>query len=130
MLEQLQAEVPASVLMLARVPVSAKKAAALFKELGIKTLDELRAACQSRQLAKLKGFAAKTEEAILAGIDLAATSNARVYWADADRHAQSLFAQFRDVPGLEQIEAAGIIAADAKRSAIWTFWPYPKMSRP
>ncbi len=108
MLEQLQAEVPSSVLLMARIPgVGPKKAAALFKQLGIKTLDELRAACQSQQVRTLKGFAAKTEAAILAGIDLAAASSARMYWADADLYAQSLLAYLCDVPGIEQIEAAG-----------------------
>jgi DNA polymerase (family 10) len=108
MLVELQSQVPASVLLLARIPgVGPKKAAALFKELGIATLDQLRAACQAQQVRALKGFGAKTEATILAGIDLAATSTERIYWADADRHAQAVLDFLRDVPGIEQIEVAG-----------------------
>ena len=108
MLVELQAAVPASVLLLARIPgVGPKKAAALFKELGIATLDQLRTACQAQQVRSLKGFGAKTEATILSGIDLAATSTQRIYWADADQHAQSVLAFLRDVPGIEQIEMAG-----------------------
>jgi DNA polymerase (family X) len=108
LLEQLKAEVPAGVLMMARIPgLGPKKAAALFKELGISTLVELRAACEAQRVRTLKGFAAKTEATILAGIDLAETSDARVYWAEADRHAQSLLAHLRTAPDIEQLAAAG-----------------------
>ena len=108
MLEQLRSEVPISVLLPARIPgVGPKKAAALFKELGIATLDQLRVACQAQQVRGLKGFGAKTEATILAGIDLAATSTQRMYWAEADQHARSVLAFLRDVPGIEQIQAAG-----------------------
>ena len=59
-------------LTLLRIPgLGPKKAALLFKELKISTLDELRAACEAQTVRKLKGFGAKTEETILAGIGLA-----------------------------------------------------------
>ena len=51
LLEELRAAIPASVLLLARIPgVGPKKAAALFNQLGIATLDQLRAACQAQQV--------------------------------------------------------------------------------
>src|SRR5688500_15209092 len=57
MLQELRAEVPESVLALVRIPgVGPKKAAALSKQLGIKTLDELRAACEAGSVRKIKGF--------------------------------------------------------------------------
>src|SRR5208283_1608302 len=75
LLEELQAQVPNSVLTLLRVPgLGPKKAAALFKELNVSTLEQLQAACEAQQVRKLKGFAAKTEEAILAGIAMAQTA--------------------------------------------------------
>src|SRR5215831_15589021 len=70
MLEELQAQVPQSVLALLRIPgLGPKKAAVLHKELGIKTLDELKAACQAHRIRTLKGFGDKTEAAILAGLE-------------------------------------------------------------
>ncbi len=108
LLEQLRSEIPASVLLLARIPgVGPKKAAALFKELGITTLDQLKVACEAQQVRGLKGFGAKTEATILAGIDLAATSTQRLYWAEADQHAQSLLEFLSPVPGVAQIAVAG-----------------------
>ena len=73
LLEELRAQIPPSVLDLMRIPgLGPKKAAVLQRELGINTLDDLRAACQAHRLRELKGFGAKTEAAIAAGIDLAA----------------------------------------------------------
>ena len=76
---------------LLRIPcLGPKKAAVLFKELNISSLDMLRAACEAQQVRELKGFGAKTEETILAGIDLAAQAHERMYWAEADEIVQRL----------------------------------------
>jgi len=108
MLEQLQAEVPQSVLTLLKIPgLGPKKAATLFKELKITTLDELRAACQAHRVRELKGFAAKTEEAILAGIAVAESVGDRMYWAEADQHVQTLREYLRTSPSVKQLEFAG-----------------------
>src|ERR1700730_8502501 len=55
MLEELKAQVPESVLMLMRVPgLGPKKAAKLYKELGVKTLAELRVACEGHRVQELE----------------------------------------------------------------------------
>src|SRR5687767_11800398 len=55
-LVELQAQVPASVLALLRIPgLGPKKAAALHKDLGIQSLDQLKAACEAGQVRVLKG---------------------------------------------------------------------------
>ncbi len=104
LLDELRAQVPPSVLDLMRIPgLGPKKAAVLQRELGINTLDDLRAACQAHRLRELKGFGAKTEEAIAAGIDLAASANERIYWAVADPIAQELVEHLQSVRlGIEQ----------------------------
>jgi DNA polymerase (family X) len=108
MLEDLRSEIPAGVLAMVRVPgMGPKKAAALFKELGITSLEALRAACQADQVSGLKGFGKKTQEKILAGIDVAASGQERMYWAHADEIVQELLAHMRQIQGLRQIEAAG-----------------------
>lgn len=108
LLEELIAQVPQSVLALVRIPgVGPKKAAALHKELGINTLDELRQACEAGKVHGLKGFGAKTEQAILAGLSLAEQSTVRMLWAEADLEAQRLLAHLKGTPGLRQIEMAG-----------------------
>jgi DNA polymerase (family 10) len=79
----------------------------LFNELGIASLDMVRAACEAEQIRVLKGFGAKTEEKILAGIDLAARAHERMYWAKADEIVEELLAHMRKHKGIKQMEVAG-----------------------
>ncbi len=108
MLEELRAAIPGGVLAMVRIPgMGPKKAAALHKELGITSLDALRAACEADQVQALKGFGKKTQEKILAGIDVAAQAHERMYWAHADEIVQQLLAHMRQVKGIRQMEVAG-----------------------
>jgi DNA polymerase (family 10) len=107
-LDKLRKEVPESVLAILKIPgLGPKKAAALYKELKITSLDELKAACEAGKVRDLKGFGAKTEQTILAGIDLAATADVRIYWSTADEIAQALLAYLKQCPAVKQIELAG-----------------------
>lgn len=109
-LEKLKEEVPASVLAMLRIPgMGPKKAAQLHKELGIKTLEQLRAACEAQAVRALKGFGEKTEATILAGLSFAtaATEHVRMYWAEADVFAQSIHEHLATCPSVKQLELAG-----------------------
>ena len=107
-LEELKKQVPDSVLALLRIPgVGPKKAAALHKELGVKTLADLKAACVAGQVAKLKGFGAKTQQVILDGIGFAETTTQRLMWAEADHIAADLREHFRGCKSIEQLEFGG-----------------------
>lgn len=108
LLEELQQQIPAGVLTLARVPgVGPKKAAALHKELGISSLPELRLACEQQRIRGLKGFGAKTEETILKGLSIAEEAAVRVRWADAEQIVDELLDHMRSEPAIKQIEIAG-----------------------
>lgn len=108
LLDDLLHEIPASVLTMLRVPgLGPKKAAALYNQLGIETLDQLREACIQGRIRELKGFAATTEQAILSGLDLAAQADRRIYWAEADDIVQDLLAHMKSSRGIRQIEVAG-----------------------
>jgi DNA polymerase (family 10) len=108
MLEDLRKEIPETVLHMLRVPgLGPKKAAALYKELSITSLDMLRVACQAHQVRELKGFGAKTEETILAGLDLAERADERMYWAEADLIVQELLDWMRKVTKKGRMEVAG-----------------------
>ncbi len=107
-LDELLAEIPESVLAIMRVPgLGPKKAAALYHQLGIQSLDALRQACESGQVRGLKGFGAKTEQAILDGIAVAAAADQRMYWAEADQIAQEIRRHVETVTGIERLEWAG-----------------------
>jgi len=108
MLEELLEEIPESVLAILRVPgLGPKRAAALYNELQISTLDALREACQAGRVRELKGFGAKTEAAILQGLEIASQAGQRMLWYEADQHAQLILAHLRRCPAIEQLEAAG-----------------------
>lgn len=107
-LEELETQIPRGVLALMRVPgMGPKKAALLHEQLGIESLEDLRKACESHQVRALKGFGAKTEQALLAGIDLASRATDRVRWADADEVVQSLLAHLSVSPAVRQLSPAG-----------------------
>jgi DNA polymerase (family 10) len=107
-LSELLAAVPPSVLTLLRVPgLGPKKAASLHSMLGITTLEELQAACEAGRVRELKGFGAKTEQAILDNIQFAVKAQERIYWAEADFVVESLREHFSDCRAIERLEFAG-----------------------
>jgi DNA polymerase (family 10) len=108
MLEDLKKQVPESVLALLRIPgLGPKKAAALHKQLGIMTLEQLKAACDQHKVRELKGFGEKTEQLILQGMSIAEQAQQRLYWAEADQFVQSLREHFQACKSIEQLEFAG-----------------------
>ena len=108
LLEELRSQIPESVLAMMRVPgLGPKRAATIFKELKVATLDQLRAACESGQVRELKGFGAKIESAILQGIDIAAEADQRILWAEADEYARELLAHLQTCTAAKQLEVAG-----------------------
>ncbi len=108
MLEELLADIPESLLGILRVPgLGPKRASAIYRELGVKSLDELAEACHGQRVRGLKGFGAKTEEAILRGLEIALEAGKRTLWARADRMVQVLGEHLASCGGLQQMEFAG-----------------------
>ncbi|WP_439740879.1 DNA polymerase/3'-5' exonuclease PolX [Bacillus pseudomycoides] len=68
-LEELEKEVPSSLLPLLKLPgLGGKKVAKLYKELGIIDMETLQRACEENKVQALAGFGKKTEEKILEAI--------------------------------------------------------------
>jgi DNA polymerase (family 10) len=108
LLEQLRAEIPESVLALLRVPgLGPKRASMLFKELKIRSLDDLRDACVGQRIRTLDGFGPKLEAAILEGLEIAYEADKRIIWAEAEARAQLLLDYLGEGPPLRSIEIAG-----------------------
>ena len=108
LLKELSAKTPPSVLVLLRVPgLGPKKAAVLYNDLQVGTLEQLREVCEAHRVRDLKGFGEKTEQKILEGLSIAETIDERIYWATADEFVQSLLAHLRTCKSVEQVEAAG-----------------------
>jgi len=107
-LKELLAEVPETVLAMLRIPgLGPKKAAAIYNELGIATLEDLKAACEAGQIRQLKGFATKTEKAILDGMAIAEAAGKRIYWAEADGIALAMREHLNACKSIDKLELAG-----------------------
>ncbi len=107
-MEDLFETVPRSVLDLLNVPkMGPKKAAALFNELNIQDLDQLKAACEEGVVSQLSGFGKKTEQAILDGIAIAVAANKRILWANADQLVKRLGEHMEGCSAIGRIEFAG-----------------------
>ncbi len=107
-LDALRAKVPESVLEMLRIPgLGPKRAAIIFHELHVKTLADLRQACESGKVRNLKGFGKKTEETILAGMKVAEAVSTRIYWAEADAVVAELRQHLQECAAIQTLEFAG-----------------------
>jgi DNA polymerase (family 10) len=107
-LEELKTKIPPSVVQMLRIPgLGPKKVAALFKELGLETLDALKQAAEQGRIAELKGFGKKTEQSILEGLALATEASQRVFLADAKAEADAIVADLQQLKSITQATVAG-----------------------
>jgi DNA polymerase (family 10) len=68
-LEQLMAQTPVGVLEMFKIKgIGAKKIGTIWRQLGIDTIAGLQEACETGQIAKLKGFGESTQQKILASM--------------------------------------------------------------
>ena len=99
-LQTLLEEIPESVLTLLRIPgLGPKKAAVLYSELGIVTWNSSSRPAKRSRCEALKGFGAKTEEAILKGMHMAEAAGKRIYWSEADKIVTALRSASAVLPG-------------------------------
>jgi DNA polymerase (family 10) len=107
--EKLRERVPPAALDMLRIPhLGPRTVARLVNDLGLRSLDELRAAAESGQLAKVKGLGSKTAATILQGIDMVQQREKRVLLSEALRSAENLLESLRQhAPGVRQGSYAG-----------------------
>lgn len=90
-LQELTSKTPTGVWAMLDVPgLGPKKVRALWKELGIQNLEELKEACQHHQVEKLPGFGKKTQETILKNLSAQAEYQHQVHYATALQYATLL----------------------------------------
>ncbi len=107
-LEELRKDIPAGVLDMLRIPgVGPKKVSVFFNELGLKSLADLKAACEAGRLSKLKGFGRKTEDSILKNIDLATEQSQRVSIDYARAVSDAIVEDLKQLPEVKQVAVAG-----------------------
>src|SRR6185369_13967789 len=86
------------------------KAKILWDMLGVGTIDELEAACKANRVRDIKGFGQKTEEKLLAGVELARrTGTGRRLLADVLPRAEKLLEHVKQAPGVVRAELGGSV---------------------
>ena len=106
--ERLRAQVPDGLLELLRIPgVGPKTVRLVSTELGIDSVDALRAAAEEGRLRHLKGLSERTETNILEALGRVERQGSRQLIHDADALVSGLMERLRDVRGVHRIEPAG-----------------------
>jgi DNA polymerase (family X) len=114
-LEELRTDIPDGVRQLTRIPaLGPRRALQLYRELGISSPDELRAAIEAGQLDGLRGFGAKSTEKLLRGLDLLASAGGRVLLNVAAQTAATVIRAVGAAPGCLRIAAAGSLRRAAE----------------
>jgi DNA polymerase (family 10) len=109
-LEKMRAKFPPGLIAITHLPgLGPKRARRLFEELGVDSLEALRAAAEQQRIRTLKGFGPKAEESILAGIATAVAGEPkrRVVLDKALAVGELLVTKLREHPAAERVELAG-----------------------
>lgn len=113
--EELLRDVPVSLLEILRIPgLGPKKAALLWRERDIVSLDTLKQALAEGRLAGLKGFAEKSIASIRDGIEFLARAAGRTRLGPAHEVAKRYRALVADIPGVQRVECAGSLRRGAE----------------
>jgi DNA polymerase (family 10) len=106
--DDLKKKIPPGVFEMLRIQgMGPKKVKALYDQLGIDTLDKLKAACEAGEVAKLRGFGAKTQQKILEGIEFVSQTGQRVRLDQALPLAERVAEELRDCAGIIRMELCG-----------------------
>ena len=108
-LKELQDEMPAGLTDLMKVPgLGPKRVAALYRELGVATLDDLERAAEQGRIHTLKGFGQKTEQQIRTEVaKLRQRQSKRVSLVMAEQVAGPLVEYLQQTQGVNDIVVAG-----------------------
>jgi DNA polymerase (family 10) len=108
---KLKAKFPPTLIEVTRVPgVGAKTARRLFDELGVATLEDLKAAAADERIREMKGLGPKAEENVLAGLERLGEpgeGSGRVLLSMARPIADELARALREHPAADRVEVAG-----------------------
>jgi DNA polymerase (family 10) len=107
-LEKLKAKVPAGVISMLRIPgLGPKRVSALYHELKIESLADLKEAADAGRVQKLPGFGTKTERHILEALETISQRPARMSIAAARPEVERLLDHLQQVPGVAAVAVAG-----------------------
>jgi DNA polymerase (family 10) len=106
--DEMLAKYPASALELLKIQgLGPKSIALLYEHHGVKTVDDLERICREQKLRELPRMGAKLEEKVLRSIESYRKSAGRYLLSFGQRTADELIAEFKALPGIDGVEAAG-----------------------
>ena len=107
-LEDLRAEVPPGMREMTYLPgLGPKRAMLAYRELGVSTIDELRAAAEAHKLREIKGFGPRSEEQILSALARGVTGQQRLLLARALPLAEGMLAELATCDAVQRCAYAG-----------------------
>src|SRR6266478_2858401 len=107
-LEELRAEFPAAILDLFSISgLGAKKIKALYEQLHISSVEQLREACESGRVAQLPGFGETTQAKISTAIEQRAKHSGYFQFGQIAAEAESLRRDLAARPDVLQVDVAG-----------------------
>jgi DNA polymerase (family X) len=110
---RLKQKFPATLIEVTRVPgLGAKTARRLYEELGVASLEDLKAAAEARRIRALKGLGPKVEENVLAALEHLGEPGegpGRLLLSTVRPVAEELAAALREHPAARRVEVAGSV---------------------
>src|SRR3954469_19375305 len=113
---RLRAQYPSGLISVMHLPgFGPKRARRLYDELGVDSLDALRAAAEEQRIRKLRGFGAKVEEQLLRTLAESPEGGPapRILLSRAQNIAEQIVGALRSHPAAEQVEVAGSLRRQA-----------------
>jgi DNA polymerase (family 10) len=110
---KLKAKFPPTLIEVTRIPgLGAKTARLLFEQLGISSMEELKAAAESERIRAVKGLGPKAEENVLASLERLGEPGegpGRVLLSKVRPIAEELATALREHPAANRVEVAGSV---------------------
>lgn len=108
--EQLRRQIPEGLRELTQLPsVGPKRARQLYEQLGITSVEELERACREHRVATLKGFGAKTEQALLEAVQQWKQTRFRLLLHQGLQEAQRWRDRLLSFPDVTQVVLSGVL---------------------
>lgn len=106
--EEVKSSLPAGLLEMTRIQgLGPKRIKILYDKLKIKSIAELKKACEKHALAKLEGFGEKSEENILKGIELLSKTSDKHLFPKAKEAADKIYGTISGLREVQRCEIAG-----------------------
>lgn len=109
-LERLRAEIPGGLLEIMTLPgIGPKRAAFLYKSLGLQSIEQLEKAARNKKIRNLKGMGVKTEFEIIRNIETLRGNAGKFQLSLARELAKELLEYLEGLPGVDKVSVVGSV---------------------